>query len=144
MLTGTGALLYIATGSVPFCFRLTEMYKKGGENFFSRYLPPVPEKLWLEVGINPKGCPPLIFINSSFLEVCPPLTFHQPKFFRGVSSGFLRGGNFPPLKNAKFVQFKWQKTLAHSSYHNSINPRGCPPLATTFLGQVVASSRHRR
>ena len=29
--------LIVATGSVPFCFRLTEMYvviKKGGENFF--------------------------------------------------------------------------------------------------------------
>ena len=37
MLTGTGALLYIATGSVPFCFRLTEMYvviKKGAKTFF--------------------------------------------------------------------------------------------------------------
>ena len=34
--------------------------------------------------INPKACPPLTFINPSFLEGCPPLTFHQSKVFRGV------------------------------------------------------------
>ena len=40
-------------------------------------------------------------------------------------------------KIAKFKWFKWQNFWCTLSIIYSINPRGCPPLGTTSLGQAV-------
>ena len=45
-------------------------------------------------------------------------------------------------KNAKFVYVvQWEKTWYTHSITSFINPRGCPPLATTSLGQAVRLAR---
>ena len=38
------------------------------------------------------------------------------------------------------IWFKWPKTWCTLSITYSINPRGCPPLGTIFLGQAVMDS----
>ena len=47
-------------------------------------------------------------------------------------------------KIAKFKWFKWQKIWCTLSIIYSINPRGCPPLATISLVQAVVISFYCR
>ena len=72
-------------------------------------------RVWKQICINPKGCPPLTFINPSFLKGCPTLSlFINPKVFRGC----------PPLA--------------------FINPkvfRGCPPLTCHNSLHIVHSQK---
>ena len=46
-------------------------------------------------------------------------------------------------KIAKFKWFKWQKIWCTLSIIYSINPRGCPPLRTTSLGQAYIEGKTR-
>ena len=59
--------------------------------------------------INPKGCPPLTFINPKFFRGCPSLTFHQAKGFQGVptfhfssTQRFLGGAHLSFFINQRF------------------------------------------
>ena len=80
-----------------------------------------------------------LFINPSFSEGCPSLTFHQPKFFRGVPISqfyelLLNSERWGPLWKTCVVQ------MAKKPWHTlpiifSINLRGCP----ISLGQAVIS-----
>ena len=54
--------------------------------------------------INPKGCPPLTFINLQVFRGCPPLTLHQPKGFQGAH----------PLL---FINFLWDTFIELSKYN---------------------------
>ena len=105
--------------------------------------------------INPKGCPPLIFINLQVFTGCPPLTFHQPKGFYGVPTSHFSStqrflGECPPLTFMNYYLLMKSETNLPSSNAKkpwytlsimySINPRECPPLGTTSLGQAVCHS----
>ena len=71
-----------------------------------------------------------IFWNLHQPKGVPISHFHQP-------TGFLGGAHLSVFINPKVYadSKKWQKTLVHSFYHILYQPKGCPPLGTTSLGQ---------